>query len=74
MEHTWLEGRKKGLMKLDLTDGIWTGKMKGAGEIKYATMVEEWKYLKDWAENNPCMPKSKAWKEVKLKRNTYGKG
>ena len=48
------EGRKKGLMKLDLTDGIWTGKMKGAGEIKYATMVEEWKYLKDWAENNPC--------------------
>ena len=41
-------------MKLDLTDGIWTGKMKGAGEIKYATMVEEWKYLKDWAENNPC--------------------
>ena len=41
-------------MKLDLTDGIWTGKMKGAGEIKYATMVEKWKYLKDWAENNPC--------------------
>ena len=54
MEHTRLEGRKKELMKLDLTDGIWTGKIKGAGEIKYATMVEEWKYLKHWAENNPC--------------------
>ena len=54
MEHIWLDGRKKGLMKLDLTDRIWTGKMKGAGEIKYATLVEEWKYLKDCIGKNLC--------------------